>query len=145
MSGKSTLFANEFLDLIFLGQSIPDLADNAASTPATSLWMSLHTADPGPDGNQANFEVGYVGYNRVAVTRDTSGFTEALGGITNPVAPIQWPTSGGGTGIIASFWGIGLGDSGPGTLLYSGPITPPIDCGLGVAPQLTTQSSIEEQ
>jgi len=47
--------------------SIASIADNAASSPNTNLFVALHTADPGVGGNQTTNEVGYTSYARVAV------------------------------------------------------------------------------
>jgi hypothetical protein len=38
-----------------------------------ALQVSLHTADPGPSGNQTTSEVAYTGYARVAVNRANDG------------------------------------------------------------------------
>ena len=43
---KSNAFESALLALIFNGTPIPDLADNDATTPATTLTVALHTADP---------------------------------------------------------------------------------------------------
>ena len=47
----SNAFANDLLKLIFNATPIANLADNAASSPLSSLYMALHTSDPGPGGN----------------------------------------------------------------------------------------------
>ena len=43
-------FENDLMKLIFNGTAITSIADNAASSPFTSYYISLHTADPGEDG-----------------------------------------------------------------------------------------------
>jgi hypothetical protein len=47
---KSNAFENDLLKLIFNATAIANLADNAASSPLTNLYVSLHTADPGEAG-----------------------------------------------------------------------------------------------
>ena len=46
MAGKTDVFENDILKLIFNASAIANLADNAASSPVTKLYLSLHTADP---------------------------------------------------------------------------------------------------
>jgi len=143
MSGKTTAFASSFLKLILNGTAIANLADNAAASPATTLYVSLHSNDPGSGGQNSN-EVIYVGYARIAVARTSGGWTVSAGGVATPVAAITFPTCTGGS-TTAYYWGIGLSSSGAGTLLWSGPLS-----GFGLAisntiqPQLTALSSLTE-
>jgi len=46
---------------------------------ASNLWLSLHTADPGLDGYQDDFEATYTPYTRVSV-----GFGESQWSFTAP-------------------------------------------------------------
>ena len=62
MAGKSAVFENDILKLIFWGTTIANIADNAAASPITTLYLSLHTADPTDSGNQASSEASYTGY-----------------------------------------------------------------------------------
>jgi len=70
---KSNAFENSLLKLIFNATAIANLADNAATSPLTNLYVSLHTADPGEAGDQSTNEVSYTSYARVAVARTTGG------------------------------------------------------------------------
>lgn len=141
--GKSRATSNSWLNLVFNATAIANLADNAASLPNTSLYVSLHTSDPGVTGNQTTNEIAYGGYARVAVQRTSSGWTVSTLASTSPAANITFPagTSGSGT---ATYFSIGMLSAGAGVILYSGPITPNIICGAGVVPQLTTASTITE-
>ena len=47
---KSSTFESDLLKLVFQGAAIANIADNAASSPLTSLYVALHTADPGAAG-----------------------------------------------------------------------------------------------
>ena len=69
---KGNTFENDILKLIFNATAIANIADNAASSPLTNLYASLHTADPGEAGDQTTNETSYTSYARVAVAR-TSG------------------------------------------------------------------------
>lgn len=135
MAGKSDSFENDFLKLTFNATAIANVADNAATAPITSLYVSLHTADPTDAGNQTSSEAAYTGYARVAVARTTGGWTVTANSVA-PVADINFPAGTGGSGT-ATFWGVGTAISGTGKLLYSGPITPSIVMGNGITPKIT--------
>lgn len=137
----SNVLENGFLNLLFNATAIANVADNAASSPLTNLYVSLHTADPGEGGSQNTSEIAYTSYARVAVARTTSGWAAATTGVTTPVAAITFPTGTGGSGT-ASFMGIGSLSSGAGVLYMSGTVTPNIVTGTGVTPSLTTATTI---
>ena len=148
--GKGAVFADEVLALILNGDGIPNLAENASSSPLTNLYASLHIASPGATGSQNTNEAGYGGYARVALPRMSGGAFVVAGGVANPVASIIWPTatnsgSTAGSGSeTEQFWAIGTAASGAGKILYWGPITPNILVTQGVPPQLTTLTAITE-
>ena len=140
---KSNTFENDWLKLIFNATAIANLADNAASSPLTNLYVSLHTADPGEAGNQSTSEATYTSYARVAVARTSGGWT-VTGNSVSPVANIDFPAATGGSGTI-TFFGVGSASSGAGVLYYSGTVTPNISVTAGVTPRLTTASTITEE
>ena len=109
--GKSTTTNNDLLKLIFNATAIANIADNAATAPLTSLYVALHTADPGAGGTQATSEIAYTSYARVAVARTTGGWTASTASSTSPVAAITFPAGTGGTGT-ATFFSIGVAVSG---------------------------------
>lgn len=139
---KSDTFENDFLKLIFQGTAISNIADNAASSPLTNLYVSLHTSDPGETGNQSTNETSYTSYARVAVARSNVGWTVTNNSVT-PAAAITFPEATGGTATITHF-GIGTAASSTGKLLYKGAISPNISVATGVTPRLTTSSTITE-
>jgi hypothetical protein len=139
---KSNTFENDWLKLIFNATAIANLADNAASSPLTNLYVSLHTADPGEAGNQTTNETSYTSYARVAVARTSGGWTVTNNSVS-PVANIDFPAATGGSGTI-TYFGVGSASSGTGVLYYSGTVTPSITVSSGVTPRLTTASTITE-
>ena len=142
MAGKTTTWANDLLKLLFQAVPVANVADNAATSPLTNLYIILHTADPGVAGAQNTSEAAYTGYARVAVARSAVGWT-VTGNSVSPASTIVFPaaTAGSETEI---FWGIGVAATGAGTLLYSGSITPGIAVSNGVTPELTTSSTATE-
>jgi len=139
---KSNAFENSLLKLIFNATAIANLADNAATSPLTNLYVSLHTADPGEAGDQSTNEVSYTSYARVAVARTTGGWTVTNNSVS-PVANIDFPAATGGTATV-TYFGVGSASSGAGVFYYSGTVTPSISISSGVTPRLTTASTITE-
>lgn len=139
---KSNAFETDLLNLIFNATAIANLADNAATSPLTNLYVSLHTADPGEAGNQTTSETSYGGYVRVAVARTSGGWTITSNSVS-PVAAIDFAECTSGTATI-TYFAVGTASSGTGKILYSGTVTPNISVSTGVTPRLTTASTITE-
>lgn len=144
MAGKSDVFENDILKLIFWGTAIANIADNAAASPITQLYISLHTADPtdAAASGQSTDETTYTGYARVALNRN-SGAWAITGNSVSPIANIDFGACTAGTASITHV-GIGTAASGAGKLLYVGAITPAISVTAGVIPRLTTASTLTE-
>lgn len=126
-------FETDLLELIFNGTAITSLADNAASSPYTSYYISLHTADPGEAGSQNTSETGYTGYARIAVTRDTDGWTVSGDTATN-AAEISFGQCSASPGSNLTHVGIGTSSSGTGTLLLSAALSSSITMQVGTTP-----------
>jgi hypothetical protein len=139
---KGDTFENDLLKLIFNATAIANIADNAATSPITNIFVSLHTADPGEAGSQTTSEATYTSYARVGVARTTGGWTVTTNSVS-PVATISFPACTGGTNTITHF-GVGTLTSGAGKLLYSGTVTPNISVSTGVTPQLSTATTVTE-
>jgi hypothetical protein len=141
---KSDAFDHDLLLLIFNGTPIANLADNAASSPLTNLYLSLHIADPGGAGDQTTNECAYTSYGRVAIVRTSSGWT-VTGSDVSPVSPIVFPAWTGGSTASATHAAVGTAPSGAGKILYRGTVSPNIPIGAGTpAPTLPTTSVITE-
>lgn len=132
-------FENDLAKLIFQATAIANIADNAASSPLTSLYLSLHTADPS-GGNQTTSEVAYTSYARVAVVRTGSGWS-VTGNVVSPTSSIAFPAATGGSGT-ATYAAVGTAASGSGKVLVAGPITPNIPYSTGTTPTLDVGSTI---
>mgnify|MGYP003465963765 FL=1 len=126
-------FENSLLLLIFNGTTIANIADNAASSPATDLYISLHTGDPGEAGSQNTTEASYTSYARVAVARTSGGWTVSANNASNTAAVI-FPTATGGSNTLTHF-GIGLSSSGAGTLLFKGALGASLAVSNGITPR----------
>jgi len=139
---KSDAHENAWLKLVYNATAWANIADNAASSPITNIYVSLHTADPGETGTQATNEVTYTSYARVAVARTTGGWTVTANSVS-PVAAITFPAGTGGSGTATHF-ATGIASSGATTILHKGTVTPNIITGNGITPSLTTSMAITE-
>lgn len=121
---KSTQAIGDYLNLLFCNIGWANVGDVTGLLPSTttgSLYVSLHTADPGASGNQSTSEAAYSGYTRIGVTRTNTQWLVVAPQVSN-VNAITFPACATGT-ETESYWGIGTDSTGAGHLLYSGPLT----------------------
>ncbi len=133
---KSNTFENDLLLLIFNNTDITLIGDAAGlqnSAAAGSLYVSLHTADPGEAGDQTTNETAYTNYARVAVARTVGGWTVSGNTVSN-AALVQFAQCG-VTGATLTHFGVGTDASGAGKLLYSGALTASLAVSSGIQPQ----------
>jgi hypothetical protein len=138
MAGFSDTFETNILKLLLNATAIANIADNAAASPLTNVYVALHTADPGDGGNQSTNEANYTGYARLAIARTTGGWT--ISG-TNPTQAIPAATTNFGACTAGSntitHMSIGVASSGATAIIASGPVTPNVVVSAGITPQLT--------
>lgn len=133
---KSNTFENDLLQLIFNNVDIALIGDAAGiqnSATAGSLYVSLHTADPGETGDQTTNETSYTSYARVAVARSAGGWTVSGAAVSN-TALVQFPQCTGGSATLTHV-GVGTDASGAGKLLYSGALASSLAVSSGIQPQ----------
>jgi len=134
---KTDAWENALLLLTFNNTGVANVGDATGlrgSTTAGSLYLSLHTADPGDTGTQSTNEVSYTGYARVAVARTSGGFTVTANSVS-PAANTDFPACTAGT-ATATHFGVGVASSGATVLLYKGALTPSISISNGVTPRI---------
>lgn len=115
---KSTTSANDYVALIYNATAIANVADNAASSPLTNIYIAAHTADPGAAGTQSTSEAAYTGYARATVARTTGGFT-CSGGTVTLVANASFGACTAGTATLL-YWSTGVASSGSTKVLHRG-------------------------
>lgn len=130
---KGNTFENDFLLLIFNATAIANIADNAAASPLTSLYVSLHTANPDEAGNQTTSEAAYGSYARVAVARSGAGWTVSGNAVSN-AALVQFPQCTSGSETITHF-AVGTAASSTGKVLYKGALSASLAVSSGIQPQ----------
>lgn len=142
---KTNAWENAILELLFKNTNAANIGDATGlrgSSTAGSLYISLHTSDPGEAGDQTTNETTYTSYARVAVARSGSGWTVTNNSVS-PAANIDFPECTGGTATI-TYFGIGTAASSTGVLLYKGAVSPNISVSSGVTPRLTTSTAVTE-
>lgn len=137
---KTNTYENDGLLLYFNATPMADLAQNDGSSPATSLYVSLHKADPGETGSRSN-ECAYTGYAEVAVVRTSSGWV-VTGNVVNPAANIDFPVKTAGADEVVTHLGIARAPGG--TIDWVGVVTPNLNVIDGKFPRLKTTTVISD-
>ncbi|TQE99430.1 MAG: hypothetical protein FKY71_08650 [Spiribacter salinus] len=105
-------------ELILNGVAFAEIADNAATSPATEYYLALHSADPGAAGTQDTSEATYPGYARISIARDGTRWT-----VTDRVAALvgdsQFPEATSTVSETLTHFSIGRDATGAGEILYS--------------------------
>ncbi len=142
MSSISNVFANELALLLFNNTDIANIGDASGlqnSATAGSLYLALHTTDPGDAGTATTSEASYGSYARVAVARSGAGWTISSRNATN-AADIVFPTrSDVGTQVLTN-WSIVKESSGASIILFKGALTDSLSVTLNIAPRITAGS-----
>jgi hypothetical protein len=127
---KANGLETDLLAMLLNATPIANIADNAAASPLTNLFLAFHTADPGEAGDQTTSEATFTGYARTAIGRSNGspqwtisspagvGTAKNTNAITGPTY-----TAGAGSAQTLTFFSIGTLVSGTGKLLYSGALT----------------------
>ena len=143
---KSDTFENDLLLLLFNNTDIANIGDaggiRGAVTPG-SLYLSLHTADPGDVGTAVTNETAYTNYARQAVARSGAGFVVTNNSVS-PAANVDFPECGATPGNPITHFGVVNTTSGAGKLLYSGTVTPNVTMSQGVIPRIKSTSTVTE-
>lgn len=131
----SNAFETLLLQLIFENANAANIGDATGlrgSSTAGSLYISLHTADPGEGGSQTTSEATYTSYARVAVARSTAAWTASGNSVSNDAA-INFPACT-GSSSTCTYFGVGTDSAGAGTLLFSGVMTSALAVSTGITP-----------
>ncbi len=135
---KSNTCETDLLELLFNGTTFANIADDAGASPAATLTVALHTADPGEAGTQATSEATYTSYARVAVNRNSGGWTVSGNQVSN-TAQIDFPQATGGSETVTHFSvGTGTGNA----MLYSGALTSSLAVSSGITPSFAASALV---
>jgi hypothetical protein len=137
-------FEDSLLKHIFQNTDVANIGDATGlrgSSAAGSLYISLHTADPGETGDQTTNETAYTSYARKAVTRNSTEWTvsgTAPTQVTNANA-ITFNACTGGSSTITHF-GIGTALSAAGVLLLKGALSSQLAVSNGITPSFAASA-----
>ena len=154
MAGKGTELQRTFLNFLFCTSGLTTsviAGDRAATSTTTTLWVALHTNDPGNAGNQTTNEVAYTGYARIATQRTGTAGGWVISTTFSPcsvfpTSAITFPQCTTASAVVITNWSVGF-SSATGTttgLFYTGTVTPNINLGASVTPSLTTGTACTE-
>ena len=129
---KSNTTENDILKMVLQG------VDPAWRAGAT-LYVALHSVDPGETGTAITNETTYGGYARMPIAKAT-GWTDAGSSFSNADL-IQFPVCANGTVNIAAF-SIVTTASGAGQVLYSGALTTTLAVSVNIQPQFAAGSLV---
>lgn len=135
MSWSNTLETG-WLNLFFKNTDftlVGDAGGLRGSAVAGSLYLSLHTADPGETGDQTTSETGYTSYVRLAVARDGTNWTVAGNQVSNALDLLFAACTGSSSTI--THIGIGTSSVGAGKLCYSGALSASLAVSNGITPR----------
>ncbi len=131
-------FESALLSLIFENANVANVGDGTGlrgSSTAGSLYVALHTADPGEAGDQTTSEAAYTNYARVAVARSTAGWSvtgTAPTTVANDAA-VTFPLCG-ASGATCTYFSVGVASAGASMILWSGALTASLAVSTGVTP-----------
>jgi hypothetical protein len=123
----------------------------ASSAGSTSIWIGLHTADPGESASTAS-EGGYTAYARAQTDRSTQGTSPYGWAVTSgavatvaPVGNVDFPQVATTTTGTFSYFSVWPSSGATSTqAYYIGSLSPTINWGQNTTPRITTASSITE-
>ena len=131
---KSTATCNSIVNLMYSATDWANVADDAAASPLTNVYVALHTADLTAGTNsQAQNETAYTNYARQAVARST-GWDAASGGATANDATISFPQCG-VTGATLTHVSTGVASSGATAVWHYGALNSSLAVSSGITPQ----------
>ena len=96
--GKSNTHSQNWLKLVYQAVAWANMADNAATSPFTNIYVELSTGTLTATSAQNTTEAAYTSYARVAVARTTGGWglssqtISNVAAITFPAATANWGT-----------------------------------------------------
>lgn len=120
---KSTNYADNLFKLLDVNTAYASVGDAGGLQPSAtpgSLYVSLHTGDPGLTGDQTVNEANYTGYGRVAVARSAAGWTVATNQVSNTANIVFGLCTA--TPNTITWFGVGTDAAGAGQLLYAFPL-----------------------
>lgn len=132
---KSTSICNSIINLMYRAVAWANVADNAAASPLTAIFIGLHTGNLTAGTNsQAENESAYTNYARQSVARSGAGWAAASGGGTSNAGTISFPQCG-VTGSTVTHCSAGVAVSGATGVFHYGALNSSLAVSSGITPQ----------
>ena len=132
---KSNTTENDLMKFMFNNVAMPSYGSN--------LYLALHTGDPGEGGDQLTSECAYNPYKRIAISRDSGGWTVSGNQAVN-AALVQFDQSTNGP-ETATHFSIGVASTGASQILYSGILSASLVINNLVQPQFAAGSLVIQE
>lgn len=135
---SSITAANAIQNLIYRAVAWADMAENDATSPATSIDIALHTSAPATSSQSSNeVTVGqWDTYVRKSITRNTSEWDAAAAGMVQNTNLAQFVEMASGTGCTITYASAGYN----GTIIHYGPLTASRTVSAGIQPQFAANA-----
>ncbi len=135
---SSITAANAIQNLIYRAVAWADMAENDATSPATSIDIALHTSAPVTSSQSSNeVTVGqWDTYVRKSITRNTSEWDAAAAGMVQNTNLAQFVEMASGTGCTITYASAGYN----GTIIHYGPLTASRTVSAGIQPQFAANA-----
>jgi hypothetical protein len=121
---KSTTTANNILNLWYRGVAIANIADNAAASPITDIYIALATASYNASSDLSSNETTYTNYVRPSLDRNTTDWSAPSGGAISNATAVEAPQCG-VTGATITSAATGKG-TGAADIFHYGDLNAPI-------------------
>jgi hypothetical protein len=132
---KATSICGSILNLMYRAFSWPNVADNAAASPLTLVYLGLHTGNlNAATGLQNENETAYTNYIRKSVARNTTEWTAPSGGAISNVNVQQFAQCG-ASGSTVTHVSTGIGASGATASWHFGALNSSLAIANGITPQ----------
>lgn len=128
--------ANSILNLIYRAIAWAGLSDNAATSPATTLTIALHTAAPASSSQSSN-EATYGGYSAITIARSAGGWSAASGGSLSNAALAQFAECTSGSNVITH-----VSVCVAGTIIHFGALSASRTVSAGIQPQFAASALV---
>ncbi len=136
MAGLTNAAETNLLALLFTNvawANVGDVSGLQPSATAGSMYIGLHTSDPGETGDQTTNEGAYTSYARIAVARSAAQWTVTNDTCENDNA-ITFAQATGGSETETHF-GVGSALSGTGNLFIKGALNSSLAVSSGITPE----------
>lgn len=132
---KATAICNSILGLMYRAAAWANVADNAASSPLTSVHLALHTGNlTAATALQSENESAYTNYARKSTSRSATDWSAPSGGSLSNATLQQFPACG-ATGSTVTHVSTGIGSSGSTAAWHYGALNSSLAVANGITPQ----------